>query len=139
VKYAVVRRTDVAGEVFFPGDFVHDPDRASLLIERGFIVPLGPASEVPNVVLATDGAGGVDNAPAPVTTTTELTINELRAQARSLGLLASGSKADLTAAIAAEEGRLSAEQASSASPSAEEPALNSSQTGDATKGDEETQ
>jgi len=105
MKYAVVRRADIAGELLFPGDFVIDPDRAQILIERGYIVPLGES----------------DNATPPGATV-EPTINELRARARELGLPASGSKADLAAAIAAEEDRLTAEQASSASPSAEEPA-----------------
>lgn len=105
MKYTVVRRMDVEGKLYFPGDVVDDPDRATLLIERGFIVPLAK-----------------DVSPSPDVGKTELTINELRSRARELGLPASGTKVELAAAIDAEEARLTSEQASSASPSVEGPA-----------------
>lgn len=104
MRYAVVRRAELAGEVLFPGDFVTDPDRATLLIQRGFIVP------------------SVDGSPEPEAH--EPSINELRARARELGLQPKGTKQELADAIA--EAEVNAEQAPSTSPSVGEPAPDAS-------------
>lgn len=88
MKYAIVRRADIGGKLYFPGDFVTNPDRADLLVSRGFIVPA--------------------EAPAPTLPQSDLTTGELRARAKELGISSVGkTRVELIALVASEEARQS--------------------------------
>ena len=89
MKYAVTRRASIDGITYYPGDFVTDPDRAVLLVRRGFLVPVEAyQTEVPS----SDSGGSA-----------RPTYQELRARAKELGISAKGTFDELFVAVTAAE------------------------------------